>query len=293
MSTHATPPPVNAMTVDVEEYFQVSAFESHIPRADWDRFPSRVEASLDRLLELFARHGVTATFFTLGWIAERHPGMVRRILEQGHELASHGWSHVRVTQQDRTAFRADVTRTRHLLEDLAGRPVWGYRAASYSIGASNLWALEELQAAGYRYSSSIFPIRHDLYGMPEAPRFPFFPQGPGGLLEVPMTTLRLFGRNLPCAGGGWFRLLPYAGFRWALRRVNRREGQAGVFYCHPWEFDPDQPRLSSLGLKTRVRHYLNLTRTEARLERLLKDFRWGSMAQVFLEPALGMGGACR
>lgn len=281
--------PLNAMTVDVEEYFQVSAFESHISRSTWDQIPSRVEASLDRLLELFARHGVTATFFTLGWIAERHPGMVRRILEQGHELASHGWSHVRVTQQDRQAFRADVTRTRQLLEDVSGRPVWGYRAASYSIGASNLWALEELQAAGYRYSSSLFPIRHDLYGMPEAPRFAFFPNGSGGLLEIPMTTLRLFGRNLPCAGGGWFRLLPYASFSWALARVNRQEGQPGVFYCHPWEFDPAQPRLPGLSLKTRVRHYLNLERTEARLERLLKDFRWGSMAQVFLDPALSLG----
>jgi polysaccharide deacetylase family protein (PEP-CTERM system associated) len=239
---------------------------------------------MDRILELFAEHGVTATFFTLGWIAERHPGMVRRILAQGHELASHGWSHVRVTRQNRQEFRADVIRTRQLLEDLGGRPVLGYRAASYSIGATNLWALEELEAAGYRYSSSIFPIRHDLYGMPEAPRFAFFPHGPEGLLEVPMTTVELAGRKLPCAGGGWFRLLPYRLSRWALRRVNQRDRQPCVFYFHPWELDPAQPRPAGLGAKTRFRHYLNLGRMERRLQQLLADFRWGSLEQVYLAP---------
>ncbi len=278
-------PVINAMSVDVEDYFQVSAFEPYVHREDWERIPARVEANLDRILALFDQAGIRATFFTLGWIAERHPGMVRRILEQGHELASHGWSHVRVTQQDRAAFRADVTRTKALLEDLSGTPVLGYRAASYSIGAANLWALEELAAAGYRYSSSIFPIRHDLYGMPEAPRFPFHPDNARGLLEIPMTTFILGTRRLPCAGGGWFRLLPYAVTRWAIRRVNRRDARPAVFYFHPWEIDPDQPRQPGLDARTRFRHYLNLRRTEDRLRRLLADFAWAPLRDVFLEPA--------
>ena len=280
------PTPIrNALSVDVEDYFQVSAFEPYVRREDWERIPSRVEANLDRILALFDEAGVRATFFTLGWIAERHPDMVRRILDQGHELASHGWSHVRVTGQDRAAFRADVTRTKALLEDLSGRPVLGYRAASYSIGAANLWALEVLAETGHRYSSSIFPIRHDLYGMPEAPRFPFRPDNAPGLLEIPLTTVTLGGRRLPCAGGGWFRLLPYGLTRWALRRVNRKDGCPAVFYFHPWEIDPAQPRQQGLDARTRFRHYLNLGRTEGRLRRLLADFSWAPLADVFLEDA--------
>lgn len=274
---------VNAMTVDVEDYFQVSAFEPYVARPDWETRQPRVADNMHRILDLFAEHGVQATFFTLGWVAERHPDIVRRLVAEGHELASHGWSHVRVTQQDPAAFRQDVTRTKHLLEDLGGVEVKGYRAASYSIGRDNLWALDELQGAGYRYSSSIFPIQHDLYGMPEAPRFGFRPNG-DDFVEFPVTTVQLGGRNLPCAGGGWFRLLPYPVTRWALRRVNRAERQSAIFYFHPWEIDPQQPRQDGLDRRTRFRHYLNLHRTESRLKRLLQDFAWGSMDRVLYQP---------
>ncbi|MFP4683584.1 MAG: XrtA system polysaccharide deacetylase [Ectothiorhodospira sp.] len=269
------------MTVDVEDYFQVSAFESHISRGAWDELPHRVEGNVDRILQLFADHGVQATFFYLGWIARRYPGLLRRTRDAGHEIASHGWSHIRATEQTQEAFRQDVTRTRALLEDTVGAPVQGYRAASYSIGRDNLWALDLLQEAGYRYSSSIYPVHHDLYGMPEAPRFAFRPVD-GDLVEIPVTTVELMGRNFPCGGGGYFRLYPYALSRWALRRVNRRDGQPAVFYFHPWEIDPDQPRQEGLGFRTRVRHYLNLARTEARLGRLLRDFQWGRMDRIFL-----------
>lgn len=272
---------LNAMTVDVEDYFQVSAFEKHVSREDWERIPCRVEANMDRILGLFSDKGIKATFFTLGWIAERFPSMVKRIVEEGHELASHGWEHVRVTNQDPDAFRQDVSRTRALLEDLGGAVVRGYRAASYSIGAQNLWALDVLAEAGYEYSSSIVPVRHDLYGMPDAPRFAFRTAG-DRLLEIPVTTLNVAGRNVNFGGGGWFRLFPYPVTRWALRQVNNREKQPCIFYFHPWEIDPDQPRIENLGLKTRFRHYLNLGRTCSRLERLIEDFRWDRMDKVFL-----------
>lgn len=275
-------PRVNAMTVDVEDYFQVSAFERHVKREDWDKLSCRIEPNMDRILELFADKGVKATFFTLGWIAERYPGVVRRVVAEGHELASHGWEHRRATEQDTLALRADVTRTKRLLEDLSGSPVLGYRAASFSIGARNLWALEILDAAGYRYSSSISPIRHDLYGMPGAPRFAFRPHSESEFLEIPVTTFELWDRKVPCGGGGWFRLFPYQVSRWALRRVNSHDDQACIFYFHPWEIDPEQPRQTGIGAKTRVRHYLNLHRMEGRLCRLLDDFRWGRMDAVFL-----------
>ncbi|HEX9625686.1 MAG TPA: XrtA system polysaccharide deacetylase [Acidiferrobacterales bacterium] len=281
-------PVVNAMTVDVEDYFQVSAFERHISRGTWERLECRVERNVDRILALFDAHGVHATFFMLGWVAERYPAMVRRIVDAGHELASHGYQHVRVTQQRPEEFRADVTRTKALLEDLGGCAVNGYRAASYSIGARNLWALDVLGECGHRYSSSIYPIRHDLYGMPEAPRFAFRP-GASGILEVPVTTVTIGAHKFPCGGGGYFRLFPYALSRWALERVNRRDGQAGVFYFHPWEIDPEQPRQRDIGLKTRVRHYLNLGRMERRLTRLLGDFRWGRMDRVFLNAPTDAG----
>lgn len=274
----------NALTVDVEDYFQVSAFEPHIRRADWDSIPCRVERNMDRILDLFAEEGVRATFFTLGWVAERYPHVVRRVVADGHELASHGYEHVRVVNQDPEAFRADVTRTKQLLEDLGGVEVQGYRAASYSIGEKNLWALDVLHEAGYRYSSSIYPIKHDLYGMPHAPRFAFRPK-PDGILEVPVTTVMLGGRKFPCGGGGYFRLFPYALSRWAMRRVNEQDGQACLFYFHPWEIDPEQPRQQGLPLKTRFRHYLNLKRTETRLRHLLRDFRWDRMDRVFLQAA--------
>lgn len=278
----------NAMTVDVEDYYQVSAFEPYVAREQWEAQESRVEANMQRILDLFAERGVRATFFTLGWIAERHPQLIRRLVDEGHELASHGWSHVRVTQQDPAEFRADISRTKALLEDLGGVEVKGYRAASYSIGRDNLWALEELQAAGYRYSSSIFPIRHDHYGMPEAPRFGFRPND-DAFLEFPVTTVQIGGKNLPCAGGGWFRLLPYGVTRWALNRVNRHEGQSAIFYFHPWEIDPAQPRQDGLNRRTRFRHYLNLSRTEQRLQRLLDDFAWGRMDEVLYQAHQGHG----
>lgn len=274
--------PVNAMTVDVEDYFQVSAFEPYIPRDRWNQLPQRVERNTHRILDLFAAQGVKATFFTLGWVAERHPTLIQRIVAEGHELASHGYAHIRVTQQTPAQFREDVTRTKALLEDLGGVTVQGYRAASYSIGASNLWALAELEQVGYRYSSSIYPIRHDLYGMPEAPRFAFHPANAPALLEVPITTVTVFGQTLPCGGGGFFRLWPYALSRWALRRVNQDDRQSGIFYFHPWEIDPDQPRQPGINLKTRLRHYLNLSRMERRLQALLRDFRWDRMDRVFL-----------
>lgn len=282
MSRAETARPVarNAMTVDVEDYFQVSAFEDHVQRGSWERTETRVERNVDRILELFDAQDVRATFFTLGWIAERHPDMVRRIVDLGHELASHGWQHTRVTEQTPDEFRDDIRRTRRTLEDIGGVAVRGYRAASYSINASNLWAHDVLADEGYAYSSSIAPLRHDLYGMPEAPRFAFDAAN-GRLREIPVTTLRVGGRTLNVGGGGWFRLYPYAFSRWALRRVNQDDGESAHFYFHPWEIDPEQPRVPGVGAKTRFRHYLNLARMERRLTRLLRDFSWGRMDEVF------------
>ncbi len=272
---------VNAMTVDVEDYFQVSAFEPYVARDEWENISLRVEHNTDRILELFAGKGIHATFFTLGWIAQRCPGLVQRIVDGGHEIASHGWQHTRVNTQSPEDFRNDIERTRKLLQDQSGQPVLGYRAASYSIGKSEAWAWDALAEAGHRYSSSIVPIRHDLYGIPDAPRFPFATAG-GRLLEIPITTITLGGRNINCGGGGWFRLFPYSFSRWALRRVNRADAQPGIFYFHPWEIDPQQPRPAGVSIKTRFRHYLNLEHTYSRLQHLLEDFRWGRMDDIFL-----------
>jgi len=274
---------INAMTVDVEDYFQVSAFESVISRDQWEHIPSRVEINTQRILDIFSENNIKATFFTLGWVAERFPDLIRRMVAEGHELASHGYLHTRVTQQSPREFREDICKTKHLLEDLSGVEVKGYRAASYSIGASNLWALDELHEAGYLYSSSIYPVKHDLYGMPEAPRFAFYPRGENSILEIPITTLQLGNKNLPCGGGGFFRLYPYVFSRWALRHVNTVEEKPGMFYFHPWEIDPEQPRQSGIRWKTRLRHYLNLNRMEDRLKLLMDDFRWGRMDQIFME----------
>jgi polysaccharide deacetylase family protein (PEP-CTERM system associated) len=267
------------MTVDVEDYFQVQAFAHCIARASWEHTPPRVEANVDRILALFDAAGVKATFFTLGWIAQRHPAMVRRIVAEGHELASHGWDHTRADAQDPASFLADVSRTRTVLQDIGGVPVTGYRAATFSIGARNLWAFRMLAQAGYLYSSSINPIRHDLYGMPDAPRRPYRPEG-GQVWEIPMTAVRLFGRNWPCSGGGYFRLLPARLYRAGLARVNRREGRPGIFYFHPWEIDPGQPRVAGCGWKSRLRHYTNLSRMEADVARILRDFAWDRMDRV-------------
>jgi polysaccharide deacetylase family protein (PEP-CTERM system associated) len=271
------------MTVDVEDYFQVSAFEAHIARSSWDSIPTRVERNLDTILELLMRHDAHATFFTLGWVAQRYPSLIRRIVGEGHELASHGFNHGRAHEQTREEFAEDVRSAKRLLEDIAGVPVCGYRAPSFSIGHANLWALECLAEAGYRYSSSIYPIRHDHYGMPDAPRFSHRPRNAQGLIEIPVSTVRVLNRNFPAGGGGYFRLMPYALSRWCLRRVNQVDREPCVFYFHPWELDPDQPRQKGVPLKTRFRHYVNLTRMRARIERLLRDFRWERMDRIFLE----------
>jgi len=272
--------PRNAMSCDVEEFFQVAAFERQIRRDDWARYPSRVEYNTGRVLDLFAAKGIRATFFVLGWIAERHGALVRRIVDEGHELASHGYDHTRVVTMDPARFREDVTRTKRILEDVGGVAVRGYRAPSYSIGADNLWALDVLQETGHLYSSSIYPIRHDLYGMPEAPRFAFRVRSTA-ILEIPVTTVEWAGNKLPAGGGGYFRLLPYPVFRWCLRRVNDRDRQPGIFYFHPWEVDADQPRVATAPLRSRFRHYVNLRTMEARLARLLDDFGWDRIDTVF------------
>jgi polysaccharide deacetylase family protein (PEP-CTERM system associated) len=273
----------NAMTCDVEDYFQVSAFAPYIDRASWPARECRVEANMERILALYERHGVKATFFTLGWIAERYPSMVRKIVAAGHELASHGYGHLRASDQTRAEFDNDIRSAKALLEDIGGQAVLGYRAPSFSIGHANLWALEALHEAGYRYSSSIYPIAHDHYGMPDAPRFAFYPHGPDGLLEVPVTTVNMFGRNLPAGGGGYFRLLPYALSRWMMQKVNREDAQPALFYFHPWELDPGQPRPEGLDAKSRFRHYVNIERMEGRLEQLARDFAWDRMDRIFLD----------
>lgn len=280
----------NALTIDVEDYFQVSAFASHIDRAQWDTRECRVERNVHRMLDMLAGRDTHATFFTLGWVAERYPALVRRIVNDGHELASHGYGHQRVSDLSEEAFYNDIHSAKGILEDIAGAPVMGYRAPSFSIGAKNLWALDTLQRAGYRYSSSIYPVRHDHYGMPDAPRFAH--QIREDLLEIPPSTLRIFNRNLPSSGGGYFRLLPYALSRWMLQQVNQRDAQPAIFYCHPWEIDVDQPRVAGIDMKSRFRHYVNIGRTERRLEQLLDDFRWGRMDQIFLKervPEVSLG----
>ncbi len=275
----------NAFSIDVEDYFQVSALAPHFPRNVWDSQPCRVERNIDRMLSMLSDCNVRATFFTLGWIAERYPEMTKRIVANGHELASHGYGHQRASDLTPVEFLDDISRAKKILEDLSGHAVIGYRAPSFSIGENNLWALDTLGEAGYRYSSSIYPIRHDHYGMPNAPRFAFRPDDAKSLIELPATTIRFFDRNLPAAGGGYFRLLPYSVSRWSINRVNRRDKQPCIFYCHPWEIDPEQPRPSGMTLKTRFRHYVNLRQTESRLRKLLKDFQWGRVDQIFLGTA--------
>jgi polysaccharide deacetylase family protein (PEP-CTERM system associated) len=271
------------MTCDVEDYFQVSAFAPYIDRASWPSRECRVEANIDRILAVFSAGGVKATFFTLGWIAERYPEMVKRIVAEGHELASHGYGHLRASDQTRAEFDQDIRSSKALLEDLGGQAVIGYRAPSFSIGEGNLWALEALTEAGYRYSSSIYPIKHDHYGMPGAPRFAFYPNGPDGLLEVPITTAMMLGKKLPAGGGGYFRLLPYALSKWMMEKVNREDREPTLFYFHPWELDPGQPRPEGLGAKSRFRHYINIDRMEARLAALTRDFAWDRMDRIFLK----------
>jgi polysaccharide deacetylase family protein (PEP-CTERM system associated) len=273
----------NAMTVDVEDYFQVSAFAAHIPRESWESIPCRVERNIDRILTLLDERQAKATFFTLGWIAERYPAMVKRIVSNGHELASHGWAHQRVSDQKPQEFLDDIVRSKALLEDISGQKILGYRAPSFSIGSNTLWALDLLEEAGYRYSSSIYPIQHDHYGMPNAPRFAFYPKNNGGLLELPVTTVRLFKRNIPAGGGGYFRLWPYTFSHWLIQRINHLEKHSAIFYFHPWEIDYEQPRQQGINAKTRFRHYFNLRRMEKRVKALTRDFSWDRMDRIFLE----------
>jgi polysaccharide deacetylase family protein (PEP-CTERM system associated) len=271
---------INAMTIDVEDYFHVSAFDGIVPRHQWEQLESRVVGNTQRLLDIFTEYRVCGTFFVLGWVAERHPSLVRQIKDRGHEIASHGYGHRLVYDQMPAAFREDVRRSKSLLEDASGGPVLGYRAPSFSITARSLWALDILIEEGYVYDSSIFPIRHDRYGIPTSPRHPYaLTRGGRRLIEAPGSTTTLGPLNLPIGGGGYFRILPYQWTRWGIGRVNRSEGRPAIFYLHPWEIDPDQPRINA-GLLGRFRHYRNLDRTETRLRQLLSDFRFGRMIDV-------------
>ncbi len=277
-------PITNALTIDVEDYFQVSALAPYIPREQWDSRDCRVEGNVERILLMLDEAQTRATFFTLGWVAERYPQLVRRIVAGGHELASHGYGHQRASDLSEAEFSADIGSAKKLLEDISGEEVKGYRAPSFSIGEGNLWAFDCLARAGYRYSSSIYPIRHDHYGMPDAPRFAH--QVRDGLLELPVTTLRYLDRNWPASGGGYFRLLPYMLSRWLLQKVNQRDQQPAIFYFHPWEIDAEQPRVAGISAKARFRHYVNLQYTEGRIRRLLGDFSWGRMDEIFLDDAV-------
>lgn len=277
---------VNALTIDVEDYFQVSAMAPYVRRDEWNVRECRVERNVERILFMLDRSGAKATFFTLGWIAERYPALVRHIADQGHEIASHGYGHERVNELSREAFVTDIVRAKDTLEGVVGKPIVGYRAPSFSIGSGNLWAFDCLEQAGYRYSSSIYPIRHDHYGMPESPRFAHRVRE--RLWEIPATTLRIFDRNWPSSGGGFFRLLPYRVSRWMIEQVNRVDRESAVFYFHPWEIDSGQPVIPGIDFRTRFRHYVNIGRMAQRLESLLVDFRWGPMNQVF--PVSGLPG---
>lgn len=269
--------PTNGMSVDVEDWFHVGAFENVIERGSWDRLPQRVERNCDAILAMFAELGVQATFFTLGWVAERHPALMRRIADAGHELASHGWDHARVFTLDRESFAQDLDRSRKVIEDASGLRVIGYRAPSFSIDARTPWAYDELASQGYAYSSSVAPVVHDHYGWPEAPRFAFHPLPGSDMVEVPVTTAMFAGRRMAAGGGGFFRVLPYGFTRWAIRQVGQRERRPAVFYFHPWEIDPDQPRVDNAPLKSRLRHYTNLDLMAGKLRQLIGEFRWGRM----------------
>ena len=268
---------VNGLSVDVEDWFQVGAFEGVIDRSNWDALSDRIERNCGAILEMFAAADVKATFFTLGWVAQRHGGLMRRIVDAGHELASHGWDHERVFRLDAKSFTADLERSRKVLEDAAGVQITGYRAPSFSIDQRSPWAYMVLAEQGFVYSSSVAPISHDHYGWPEAPRFAFKPLPWSDLIELPVTTAHFAGRRLAAGGGGFFRVLPYGFSRWAIRQVNTRDQRPAVFYFHPWEIDPDQPRVTGATLRSRVRHYTNLGVMAAKLEQLVREFEWGRM----------------
>jgi polysaccharide deacetylase family protein (PEP-CTERM system associated) len=283
-------PIVNAMTVDVEDYFHVSVFDGLVPRHQWDWMESRVCANTERLLEIFADSGIRATFFILGWVAERFPVLVQRIARGGHEIASHSYAHRLVYDLTPAFFREDVRRSKAVIEEAAGVRVCGYRAPSYSVTPRSLWALDILIEEGFLYDASIFPIHHDRYGIPLSPRHTYvIRRKPGQLFEVPASTVRCGPMNLPVAGGGYFRILPYAWTRWGIARMNQIDGQPAVFYLHPWEIDPEQPRLRA-GLLSRFRHYRNLDKTESRLRTLLRDFRFSTLESVLDDIELAPSG---
>lgn len=272
--------PINGLSVDVEDWFQVGAFETVIGRDSWSSLTTRVERNCDAILGLFAEAGVKGTFFTLGWVAKRHPALMRRIAGEGHEIASHGWDHARVFRMKPEEFAHDLDTSRKTIEDASGETVRGYRAPSFSIDHRTPWAHEILAEQGYLYSSSVAPIVHDHYGWREAPRFAFRPLANSPLVEIPVTTATFAGRRLAAGGGGFFRVLPYGFSRWAIRQVNRRDGRPAVFYFHPWEVDPDQPRVSNAPLRSRLRHYTNLDGMAAKLRQLVREFAWGRMDEL-------------
>lgn len=277
----------NALSVDVEDWFQVGAFENVISRSDWDKKTSRVERNTEAVLALFDEAGVKGTFFTLGWIAERYPQLVRTIAANGHEVASHGWDHQRVFDMTAADFAADLARARTVLEDISGQAVTGYRAPSFSIDKRTPWAHDALSDAGYAYSSSVAPVVHDHYGWPEAPRFAFRPRTDAALIELPVTTARIVGRTVAAGGGGFFRLLPYSFSRWAIQQVNAA-GKPAIIYFHPWEIDPDQPRVANAPLRSRFRHYTNLAAMADKLKRLVGDFQWGRVDEIAAQQAAGL-----
>jgi polysaccharide deacetylase family protein (PEP-CTERM system associated) len=268
---------VNGLSVDVEDWFQVGAFESVIERDNWNSLADRVERNVNEMLDLFDETQVKATFFALGWVAKRHGGLMREIVARGHELASHGWDHGRVFRMDRKTFGEDISRARQVLEDASGVRVVGYRAPSFSIDRRTPWAFMELAEQGYTYSSSVAPVSHDHYGWEDAPRFAFKPLPWSPLVEIPVTTAIFAGKRLAAGGGGFFRVIPYGFTRWAIRQVNQREGRPAVFYCHPWEIDPGQPRVAGAPLKSRLRHYTNLDKMSGKLRQLVGEFAWGRL----------------
>jgi polysaccharide deacetylase family protein (PEP-CTERM system associated) len=276
---------VNGLSVDVEDWFHVGAFEDVIARESWAGLADRVERNLNAILDLFDEAGVKATFFTLGWVAQRHGALLREVARRGHEVASHGWDHQRVFKLGRAAFAADIERARQAIEDQTGVRVTGYRAPSFSIDRRTPWAFTELAERGYLYSSSVAPIAHDHYGWPEAPRFAFRPLPSSPLIEIPVTTALFAGKRLAAGGGGFFRVLPYAFSRWAIRQVNRREGRPAIFYFHPWEIDPEQPRVTQAPLRSRLRHYSRLEQMAPKLRQLLREFAWGRMDALALAEA--------
>ncbi len=273
-------PVVNGLSVDVEDWFQVGAFEDVIERDQWGALDDRVDRNVRRILDLFDQVGAKGTFFTLGWVAQRHGALLRDIANRGHEIASHGWDHQRVFRMDAASFATDIARTRQVLEDASGTRVVGYRAPSFSIDARTPWAHEVLAEAGYLYSSSVAPIAHDHYGWREAPRFAFKPVESSNFVELPVTTAMFRGKRLAAGGGGFFRVLPYAFSRWAIRQVNRTDARPAIFYFHPWEIDPGQPRVAGAPLKSRLRHYTNLDKMAGKLDQLVREFYWGRMDVV-------------